>query len=437
MSNFRMSYFLLLFFISITTSLKAQDRIEMWIGDQSQGAPGEGIEILDYKSAIKCPLHSLNSATDVEVTKIVDESSLQLIQLMVESSRILEINISFMHFDETNRWREYYSLKLEDVFITLIETKTGDDIGVDNYEIIKLNAAKYEWEYISENGPIRYGWDFAYNQAFSNISNSLAKTTNTELDTIWVGNVLLDGINSQLPNPTIIWDFTQKNISPVVFDGASTHGGEINILEFNFTKNLDQFQPLIVEHLLETTELAKAEITLYKEGVEYFKYTLRNVVVTLDSVSYSKDFYVGEIGVFYRESVSLVAQSWRWENLETHQVFEYSINDNDWAQLFKTTNENTIVNKIELSNYPNPFNGTTNIQFNIPLDYLDQHAKVSIYNITGELVKIVFNGQLVRTNNSVQWNGTNNFNATVPSGNYYYRLTADDLTKTGKLTYMK
>lgn len=442
MSNFRMYHFLFLFFISISTTLKAQDKIEMWIG--SKGVPGEGIEILEYKSAINGPTPNFdgsssgkNYATDVEVTKIVDESSLQLIQLMVETSRIQEINISFMHFEEINGWYEYYNLKLEEVFITLIETQTGDDIGVDNYELIKLSASKYNWEYQFENGIYSYGWDFHTNSEFSNISNSLAKETNTELDTIKVGNVFLDGINSQLPNPTIIWDFEQRNMSIVDCSGPACSSGDIKILEFNFTKKLDQFQPLIVQHLLNGTELNSAEIILYKEGVEYFKYRLDNVLITLDSVSSSKDFYVGDIGVLNRETVSLVAQRWQWENLETHQVFEYALTDNDWAQLFKTNNETTIVNKIELSNYPNPFNGTTNIQFNIPPKYLDQQAKVSIYNITGELVKTVFNGQLVSTNNSAQWNGTNNFNVTVPSGNYFYRLTAGDLTKTGKLTYMK
>jgi len=73
-------------------------------------------------------------------------------------------------------------------------------------------------------------------------------------------------------------------------------------------------------------------------------------------------------------------------------------------------------------NYPNPFNPTTNIEFSIPRSATIQ---LNVYNILGELVKTLVNGDIVSGNYKVTWNGTNNHGVSVASGIYFYRLVAE------------
>lgn len=65
-------------------------------------------------------------------------------------------------------------------------------------------------------------------------------------------------------------------------------------------------------------------------------------------------------------------------------------------------------------NYPNPFNSTTNINY-----YVDQKTNVylTVHNIRGQLVEMLFNGEQTPGNYTITWNATNS-----PSGVYFARL---------------
>ena len=76
-------------------------------------------------------------------------------------------------------------------------------------------------------------------------------------------------------------------------------------------------------------------------------------------------------------------------------------------------------NKIYLSNFPNPFNPTTTIDFSIPND---SKVNLSIYNLKGQKVKTLANEQLERGNHSVVWQGKDKYGKAVGSGVYFYRL---------------
>ena len=100
-----------------------------------------------------------------------------------------------------------------------------------------------------------------------------------------------------------------------------------------------------------------------------------------------------------------------------------------------TSGENEIIStKMELSNYPNPFNPTTTINYS-----LKENSKVSlkIYNIKGQKVKQLFNDQLSAGEHSVIWNGTDNNGKSVSSGIYFYKLRTANFEKTKKMILMK
>ena len=74
------------------------------------------------------------------------------------------------------------------------------------------------------------------------------------------------------------------------------------------------------------------------------------------------------------------------------------------------------------SNYPNPFNPSTTIRFDLPYD-----AKVSIkiYNVLGQEVRELVNKNYSAGFQTVVWDTKNERNASVASGIYIYRIVAE------------
>lgn len=85
-------------------------------------------------------------------------------------------------------------------------------------------------------------------------------------------------------------------------------------------------------------------------------------------------------------------------------------------------------------NYPNPFNPSTTISFELKRP---TNARLSIYNMKGQLVKTLVNGELTAGKHSLVWNGTNDNGQPVASGLYLYRLNADGFRGERKMLLMK
>lgn len=81
-------------------------------------------------------------------------------------------------------------------------------------------------------------------------------------------------------------------------------------------------------------------------------------------------------------------------------------------------NENIPFN-IEFSNYPNPFNPSTTIEFSIQNN---SQVDLSIYNIKGQKIKTLTNNEFQKGSHSIIWNGDDEFGNSVGSGIYYYKL---------------
>ncbi|MCL5019908.1 MAG: C10 family peptidase [Patescibacteria group bacterium] len=100
------------------------------------------------------------------------------------------------------------------------------------------------------------------------------------------------------------------------------------------------------------------------------------------------------------------------------------------------TIESFVPTEFSLSqNYPNPFNPSTTIQLQIP-----ENAQVllTIYNITGQVIKTLFDGEKKAGFYNMVWDGTNNAGLKVSSGVYIYRLkTNKGFTQTRKMVLMK
>ncbi|MDA3813856.1 MAG: S8 family serine peptidase [Candidatus Cloacimonetes bacterium] len=82
------------------------------------------------------------------------------------------------------------------------------------------------------------------------------------------------------------------------------------------------------------------------------------------------------------------------------------------------------VAKTSLSNYPNPFNPSTTIYFELTAKDA-KRAKIEIYNLKGQIIKnlpVILSG----VEGSANWDGTNNNNQPVSSGIYFYKLDIEN-----------
>ncbi len=85
-------------------------------------------------------------------------------------------------------------------------------------------------------------------------------------------------------------------------------------------------------------------------------------------------------------------------------------------------------------NYPNPFNSSTKIDFTI---YQPEYVSLDIFNLAGEKVQNLFSSYLSSGQYEKYWNGCNAFKEPVPTGVYFYRLSAGARKKIKKMILIR
>ena len=85
-------------------------------------------------------------------------------------------------------------------------------------------------------------------------------------------------------------------------------------------------------------------------------------------------------------------------------------------------------------NFPNPFNPTTEIKFNMPKR---GHVNIEIFNVRGELVRTLVDEVRDAGLQSVMWNGTSDSGSDVASGVYFYQTKTDGQTVVNKMALVK
>ncbi len=87
-----------------------------------------------------------------------------------------------------------------------------------------------------------------------------------------------------------------------------------------------------------------------------------------------------------------------------------------------------------LQNYPNPFNPSTTIEYQIPKA---GNVEVKIYNIAGQLIKIITDGFQNAGSYKIDWDSKNEFGQSVASGIYLFQVKYDNAFLTKKLMLIK
>ncbi|KAA3612071.1 MAG: T9SS C-terminal target domain-containing protein [Calditrichaeota bacterium] len=134
--------------------------------------------------------------------------------------------------------------------------------------------------------------------------------------------------------------------------------------------------------------------------------------------------------------------------------------DHAWREIFTAANSDTIIDfthntnfvDIDLStgisgeavsvvgefrlfdSYPNPFNPSTTISFNLPQAAF---VELTIYNIQGQKVRTLVQQQLTSGGHRFLWDGLNENGQKVSSGVYHYRLAAGVFHDVKQMTLIK
>ena len=108
------------------------------------------------------------------------------------------------------------------------------------------------------------------------------------------------------------------------------------------------------------------------------------------------------------------------------------------AEVLSTDNDKSSIIAQELKlhgNYPNPFNPSTKINFELS-GYHD-NVTFTVFNVTGQIVNQISFSNTLPGMQVINWNGINSNGASVPSGIYFYQVQAGDLSAMGKMTLVK
>lgn len=131
------------------------------------------------------------------------------------------------------------------------------------------------------------------------------------------------------------------------------------------------------------------------------------------SIIDSSCLYFGKEGAIYSS-----AEGYDWQTLK------------GWFNSRSELSEATLPTQYSLSrNYPNPFNATTVINYQSPVD---AYVKLEIYNLSGQKVATLVDERQGAGYKSVSWDASS-----VSSGLYFYRLSAGDYTETRRMMLVK
>lgn len=97
--------------------------------------------------------------------------------------------------------------------------------------------------------------------------------------------------------------------------------------------------------------------------------------------------------------------------------------------------ESKIPQKFSLEqNFPNPFNPSTKISFNLPKS---SKVKLEVFNVKGQLVKTLASRNFESGRQSITWNAADDAGNLVSTGIYFYKITTPDFTSTKKAIFLK
>ena len=121
------------------------------------------------------------------------------------------------------------------------------------------------------------------------------------------------------------------------------------------------------------------------------------------------------------------------DNLNNPQYIQGSASLYEYEE---SSNDNNVISNSTklLDNYPNPFNPTTTISYDLKND---SKVKLEIFNIKGQKVITLEDEEKTVGHHNIVWNGKNSEENSVSSGIYFYKLDTENYSSVKKMVLMK
>lgn len=263
----------------------------------------------------------------------------------------------------------------------------------------------------------------------------LADTLSIDFPNDWNGDLMVDligdWIDLSLPNDTTRFTISVAPTQdpPRAFEWVSVSLDSINITQLNAQDNF----------LLEWTESADVD----QDTIEYIvyakvgQYPLEEIY---DTTSLSLPIPYRDIAVEAFRNVpgnnaTIRFSVWAYDGTDSLKINGEDrvlyVNRYEYLQV----DDNGIPNAFALhGNYPNPFNPTTQIRFDLPYR---GNVNIHIYNMLGQKVKVFSMPNTPPGRHAITWNGTNQKGQALSAGVYLYQMISEDFVKTRKMILLK
>jgi len=155
---------------------------------------------------------------------------------------------------------------------------------------------------------------------------------------------------------------------------------------------------------------------VYRNGMEIIGGLSRDILEYYDMDLASDEYYTYYITATYEEG----------ESAPSNTFSANALSDSDEMIV-------SIPTKLQ-GNYPNPFNPSTTIAFDLART---GHVALDIYNIKGQKVRSLVNNVMEAGQHTVVWNGADDVGHSVSSGVYFYRMTTVGHSQLKKMLLLK
>ncbi len=266
---------------------------------------------------------------------------------------------------------------------------------------------------------------------------------------VWEGN--LTGYNSYMQMFT---NDINKNGKPEFWVSSTTNNGLIDILRFTcfeFTGDNEYEEVYRIDFINVFPIYAYNcfPLDVDKDGIE-------ELVICFDEhifiLKYNDSQDNNKFEIFYMQRNNIPGGFFGvtmydldndgYEELLIHRDIVINNDSRNFTQIFKPNfitsvspkNENIVTEYSLEQNYPNPFNPVTTISYNLPKR---SYISLNVFDILGNEIAILDEGEREEGNHSVQWNGKDKFQNNVSSGIYFIHLETPEYKKTIKGVLLK
>ncbi len=266
------------------------------------------------------------------------------------------------------------------------------------------------------------------------------------------------------PNAQERIDFYQVSIYPTAYFGGTAliEGWECSTMTFlaayenivtqesPFTIDLE-FEQLreesfeIIADVTQTENISSSNNKIFFVITNWVDYSEENpwyyLVVAKSDEEVVTLSNIGETAIYSAALDVEMQPDWNLEDLHAVAI----IQDWDSHEILQAAQVNLIPTSVNdpvipadislYQNYPNPFNPSTTISFDVA--NTSSFVNLEIFNMKGQKVKQLVNGQLSAGQHQVIWNGTDINGNPVTSGIYLYKLKSGVYTSTRKMILLK